>query len=265
MTNIKQILTAFLATAFLGVQADIILAQWDFNTTDQANASFVASDVTASAFSHAGGTFSAGGHSTASGINLDGSSYVDGEPIHNSNNAWTGDSGRYFARAFEDVSITPDTKHFAFSITLNPGVQYQLTNVWFDFGLRSNGGDVISVQMSPNADFSDPIVLGAGQATGLEATSLGYQDDEGTVSLGINQPSNQQWSSWTRLENTLNTPVPISGTTYFRIYSANGTNSSNARDGVMVDNVTITAIPEPGTLTLLIVGGLFVYIRRRRK
>lgn len=79
---------------------------------------------------HTGGSFDSGDRSGNAGINLDGNSYVNGEPNHDlSTSQYSGDDGRYFARAFDDASITASTKHFAFDITLDSGVQYNLDKV----------------------------------------------------------------------------------------------------------------------------------------
>ncbi|MFP4158027.1 MAG: PEP-CTERM sorting domain-containing protein [Opitutales bacterium] len=249
----------------LAAQGQIVLAQWDFSS--DLDATTTAADVSASAFSTVGGNFDNSGQSSGPGVNLDGSSYVNGEPIHNTK-SWTGDGGRYFARPFDDSSISSGGKHVAFDITLDQGSQYYLENLWFDFGIRFDAGDQISVQMSDNSDFTNPIVLGAGEATGLEADSLGYQDDNGTTSLGINQPDNIQNFSWTRLENTLDTPVTLSGSTYFRIYIAGGEAENEFEESSYLDNVTIegTVVPEPSAYAALF--GLmafgFVACRRRR-
>jgi hypothetical protein len=120
--------------------------------------------------------------------------------------------------------------------------------------------------MSDNAGFTSPVILGEGESTGLVSTTLGYVDDNGTTSLGINQPTNIQNFSWNRLENTTNTPVAISGTTYFRIYVAGGVQSDESYQGNYIDNVTVEAsvIPEPGTLALvgLALGSLLIFRRR---
>lgn len=262
-----QSLTLALGALFICgslAQAQVTLAQWDFSS--DANVTSTHTDVSsASAVSVAGGTFDNSGRSSGPGINLDGSSYTSNEPLHDAN-SWMGDSGRYFARGFEDASITSSTKHFAFDITLAPGVEYDLEKVWFDFGIRFDAGDQISVQMSDNSSFTSAIVLGEGESTGLEATTLGYIDDNGTTSLGITQPGNIQWFSWNRLENTLNTPVTISDTTYFRIYVAGGLETNALHEGNYIDNLTITAVPEPSTYAALfglLALGLVVWRRRR--
>ena len=136
----------------LAAQSDV-LAQWEFGSGT--GVTTTASDVSASDLTHAGGSFDNGGRSGGGGLFLDGSSYVDDEPIHSGVNSsgWDGPAGRYFARPFDDASITSDTKHFAFDITLDAGVTYDLDKVWFDFGIREHSGNELSVQMSPNSDF----------------------------------------------------------------------------------------------------------------
>jgi hypothetical protein len=258
-------------------QSSIVIAQWVF--ASDTNASTTASDVSASAMTHTGGSFDNGGRSGGGGINLDGSSYTGSEPIHDAVNdsGWTGNDGRYFARSFDDTSITSSTKHFAFDITLDPGVTYNLENVWFDFGIREQSGNQLSVQMSSDAAFTSPIVLGAGEDTDTANDALGYFDDGGTTSIGISNAlpatpnaanTGNKNISWNRLDNDLNTPVTISGTTYFRIYVAGANGDNDPDNGNYIDNLTIegSVVPEPSTYAALF--GLmafgFVTWRRRR-
>lgn len=272
-TKLKTLLTLAVSTAFLSVQGAVI-AQWTF--VDDTDTTTIASDVTASAFTHTGGSFDSGGRSGGRGLFLDGSSYVDDEPIHSAFNdtGWTGDDGRYFARSFDDTSITSSTKHFAFNLELDPGAEYNLENVWFDFGIREQSGNQLSVEMSSDAAFTSPIVLGAGEDTNTANDALGYFDDGGTTSIGISNDmsggdptTGNKDISWNRLENNLNTPVTISGTTYFRIYVAGANGDNDPDNGNYIDNLTIeaTVIPEPGTLVLMGVAlaGLALFRRRR--
>ena len=274
----KSALTLFTAGLVTGCvslsAAPFTLAQWTF--VDDTDATTTAADVSASAMTNAGGSFDNDGRSGGGGINLDGSSYTGSEPIHDAVNSsgWTGDDGRYFARSFDDASITSSTKHFAFDITLDPGVQYNLENVWFDFGIRQQSGNELSVQMSSDAAFTSPIVLGAGEDTNTANDALGYFDDGGTTSIGISNDmsgtspgTGNKNISWNRLDNNQNTPVIISDTTYFRIYVAGANGDNDPDNGNYIDNLTVqgSVIPEPGTLALLgmAIGFLF-YFRRRR-
>lgn len=273
-SSLTLCVAALLASAACA-QAQVTLAQWEF--VSNANVTTTHTDVTsASALSVAGHSFQNSGYSSNQGINLDGSTY-GGSPIHNAgNNSWGGDNGRFFARPFDDTSINSNTAHFAFEITLASGKSYDLNNVWFDFGIREVSGNQISVQMSDNASFSNPIVLGAGEDTNTANNALGYFDDNGTTSIGLsNEQTNPNSNpttgnknySWNRLDNTLNTPQTISGTTYFRIYVAGGQRNNDPADGNYIDNLTVTAVPEPSTyaavLGLLALAGV-AYRRRRR-
>ena len=128
---------------------------------------------------------------------------------------------------------------------------YNLENVWFDFGIREQSGNELSVQMSSDSAFTSPIVLGAGEDTDTANNALGYFDDGGTTSIGISNampasPNNANTGnkdiSWNRLDNVLNTPVSISGTTYFRIYVAGANGDDDADNGASA-TAAVTAAP----------------------
>ncbi|MCC5849081.1 MAG: PEP-CTERM sorting domain-containing protein [Verrucomicrobia bacterium] len=255
---------ALLAGLSVGVaQADIILAQWTF--ASNMNATTAASDVTASAVTLVATTTN-GPYSSATGINLDGSSYVDGNAINRS--TWSGEGGRAFGRVFNDL----DEHYFAFSITLDPGTNYQLKNVQFDAGFRTDGVNHMRVQYSFSSDFSNPVTIGEG-AGWLEdpTTGLDYGPDadfngiEGLPSLGVQRPGAGSAFSWNRFNNDGGN-VAISDTVYFRIQGA-GSTGTDADANFYIDNVTITAIPEPSTLVLLGIVGVagLIGLRRRRK
>jgi hypothetical protein len=247
-------------------QSSIVLAQWTFDS--DLNVTTTASDVSASALTRVNTNDVNGTLSGGDGVNPDGSSYVNGDAI-NDPNSWSSDataSQRAFGRVFDNI----DDDYFAFDITLDPGASYQLTNVQFDAGFRSGGPNHIRVQYSLASDFSNPVTIGEGAGwlntatTGLDyGPAADVAAIPGLPSLGVVQPSPAQFS-WNRFENPAGN-APISGNVYFRV-QAEGSTLVNGDANFYLDNITVTAVPEPSTCAALF--GLmalgFVAWRRRR-
>jgi hypothetical protein len=264
MKNMKIILTSFLATAFLGVQADIFtntsnhLVQWTFATNLEPTT--VATGATASEFGRSD-ALTTGGHSTGPGPNLDGSSYINNEPYigGGANDLPNNQAGRTFARPWNDLNQA----YHDFSITANDQ-SFALASIGFDVGWRQTGGNEMRVQYSFSSDFSNPVTVAhmAGHTAPDDVGGLGVgpvDSDTGLPTTGVSTAfGGTENFSWNRYVFDINDTLAQGQTVYFRIQGSGGTGN------IHMDNVTV-AIPEPGTLALvgIVLGSLLLFRRRR--
>lgn len=231
------------------------VAQWQFN--GNLNASFTAPDVTASAV---GFTFaqSAGGYSSGQGIDSDGGSYINDEPIQNLG-SWTGANGRAFGRIFDDI----DTTAFEFSITVAPGESVNLGALVLDIGWRGrsvetssiNGPDHVRLAFSTDG-FVTQTFFGEGQGFITDAADAEIDFGDGG-SLNVIRPASSNFS-WNRYSADIG--IVATDTIDFRIYFG-GAAGNNPDANIFIDNVTLL-VPEPASLALLGAGGLLLLRRR---
>ncbi len=124
---------------------------------------------------------------------------------------------------------------------------------WFSSNANQNNQLVVAYQLGSPANLLD------GTWTTIPALQFSSIFNDGTVrNLDGSLPANQ----------TVLSPVTVSGFSW-----ANGTdlyirwfdaNSAGADQGLAIDDVNFTAVPEPSTYALLIAGGIILIAFRRR-
>ncbi|MCC5846871.1 MAG: PEP-CTERM sorting domain-containing protein [Verrucomicrobia bacterium] len=251
----KRLFTTTLLLGFcLSASADIIV-QYTFD--NNLNATTLGPNIQ-SASTFGGNTDVAPTHSGLAGINVDGSTYTNSAPLNDVENTG-GDAGRVFARTFSSTAGGDFQFYYDFSLTVEDGYFLNLDNVTFDLGFRELSASAMKVEYSTSSDFSTGVVqIGAGAGYNAEPQDfLGYGTD-GT--LGVTQASGFTNISWNRYTNTDNLAgnESLTGDVFFRIWLRGGESTSDGRlENVFLDNITVngvTVIPEPGTLTLMILG-----------
>lgn len=143
-------------------------------------------------------------------------------------------------------------------------------------GLWNNSAEAVGILMDGGSVFTDWSFV---QRTGAPANGTvssfdplnGSQptvesfNDGFTVSLTVND--DDTWSaSSTGLSNDINSSGSLAAGTYATIAGSLAANTTiqGTQVGYTVDSVTITAVPEPGSLALMGLGGLCLIKRRRR-
>lgn len=263
MRNFRHaaVLVAMVTVALAGVaSADVVVdltpgsdtvAQWDFSSNMSATSE--ASGVTAS---DVGYTFvpDNSAHSSGSGINADGSSYTNGEPIEDNN--WSGADGRGFGRIFDDI----DTTAFEFSITVDQGESIAIGSLFLDIGWRRDVGDHVRFAYSTDG-FATETIFGEGQGFNENAGEGGIDfADDGGLNV-IAGPGNGQFS-WNRYSADLG--ITATDTVDFRLYfGGDDVGGNNGNTNMYIDNATLL-VPEPATMAMLGIGGLAALLRRRK-
>ena len=181
-----------------------------------------------------------------------------------------GEAGYLFSRDWNETDIATATRAIQFSISIESGYFLNLESVVADFGSRSSGPDAFRVVYSLDNTFANEVFIGGGEGFILdeEDAGMGYGADG---SLNMVMGSGNFGTSWNRFvhDDLLGTEgMNLTGDVYFRIYAAGSGDGDDPANSLLLGNLTVigdvSLIPEPGTLMLLIVGSLFVYIRRRR-
>ncbi|MCC5849155.1 MAG: PEP-CTERM sorting domain-containing protein [Verrucomicrobia bacterium] len=273
----KALTLGLIAMLLGGMAIADMIAAWRFDSN--LNADFTAPGVTASAVGRIPGAFSDGfNRSGNTGFREDTEDYPNGLPINDTtiSGALSGNNGYVFGRPHVNL----EENAFTFHLGLDENFNLPLNTIEFDFVLRNRAGDHFRLDYSLSSDFSNPVTLGeaagfltqqqfddtqTGLGVGIEADA-GNGGISGIPSLGMMEVNNDQRFSANRFNFDL--PANVSGgdTIYFRLHVGGSLSDNDAAAGVWLDNIVVTAIPEPGTLMLLGIAGIagLIGFRRRR-
>ena len=155
------------------------------------------------------------------------------------------------------------------SLNPTPGT----TTNWLALGFFPTGGSNTGV--APNAGASVMV---------LERDNRGSQvfNGDGAAVTGPTSPNNPGYTTWSITLNTTQTDwtasfseVGVSGETNFQTFTYGGSNpnptintvgfGTNALAGTVQDFTLTNSVPEPATLGLMAIGGLSLFLLKRRK
>ena len=225
----KQLaLIALLAALAATAQAQLVVARYDFTGSSRASSDTDPNSVAS--------TFDGGAGFQTAGVDNSTFDLTRGNPAPSIAIASTFTDGTTQTQAI--------AAHDFFTFTISPvvGFSYSFTNLSFDYAAYS------STATLPTENFFVR-TSADGFTTNLSAAVTSASATFATASINL--------SSFASLQN-------VTGPVEFRIYVYDGT--TNAERGALLDNVVVTAVPEPSTYAMMGLGAaLLVGVRRFRR
>ena len=160
-------------------------------------------------------------------------------------------SGSSFVAIF---GTSADNTGFSQTFDTVVGQQYSLS-YWLGTQNAVATGPTVTIDLFDGSGFG-------GTSLGVDSTDVGYGSyRHGTPSTGDDTPWGATWGQDTWKQFTLNFTA-MSDTSTLRFMEATGSTTSSA--DIFVDNVVITAVPEPSSMAMAASCALIGLTRRRR-
>lgn len=232
-------MVALVTAIFFGQYAGAdVLVQYSFGTD---NGSDQSGETLAPTTLHAQAT--APSITASAGVTVQGISDVDtGLGISNSHSSGPAAAFPVMAASGYSTSVASD-RYFQFTLTPQPGYQFDLTNITFDVASGGSSARPYEVRYSFD-NFATNSFAADGSAAATVSGNMAFRHITATLSDQI------------ALTNTTTSTVT------FRFFGATTATNLEIRYDNITVNGTVSPIPEPGTLALLAAGGLLLLRRR---
>lgn len=260
--NTRLTLTALIATLTTSVASATVLFQWDFN--DNASTALTATSQSVSPNT----SFA----TTITGVTTDGSGNLNVNNAAGSNNSFLGSSGVATALNFTTGTYALDVKISSWQFTTNLAGSLGGTGAGLYIGFLDDNASTVTTDLNITSNGSNMLVQSRAQTVNSNTSASNFALSGSNLLIRLLVDADANTSS---LLYSTNNGVSFTSITsavsygareanYFRFRSS--ANWSGATDGLLIDSITITSIPEPSSAAML-AGGLvlgMVAMRRRR-